>query len=220
MIPVRPAPEPGDFDARVRNKGLAAIAEMVGEGKAPNRPGPARKKIADAREAIPPDQFPPFWRDALPDMLDAYHRLCAYSALYIEHLMGNASVDHMIPKSKAWNQVYEWSNYRLACSRINSFKSDVDLALDPFEIGEGLFALEFTAFQVMVGPMASKDMIPRVEQTIRVLHLNDEECCKAREAYVVDYQQGEIFWSYLKRRAPFVAQELKRQQMLRPGDGD
>jgi hypothetical protein len=40
MIPVEPAPEPPDFDKKVRQPGLSAIAEMVGEPPTIQRRGP------------------------------------------------------------------------------------------------------------------------------------------------------------------------------------
>jgi hypothetical protein len=124
MIPVKPAPMPPDFDKKVRRHGLSAIAELVGEPPLIKRPGPRRKKIAERREDIPAESFPPFWREALDDMLLAYDRTCAYMAIYIEKVTGAPTVDHMIPRSVEWTQVYEWDNYRLACSLMNSRKKE------------------------------------------------------------------------------------------------
>jgi 5-methylcytosine-specific restriction endonuclease McrA len=151
MIPVVLAPEPLNFDQTVRQPGLDAIREMVGEVAIATRPGRKRNKIATSREDIPSDKFPPFWRGSLDDMLTAYRRLCAYSCMYIERVTGNASVDHMFPKSETWDQVYEWKNYRLACGLMNSRKNDARDVLDPFEIQDGWFALEFTGYQVVCG---------------------------------------------------------------------
>jgi hypothetical protein len=218
VIPVTPAEAPPDFDARVRQKGLDALAELVGEKPSRVRQGRKRKKIAETRAEIPADAFPPYWRDVLPDMLSSYRRLCAYLALYIEHATGSPSVDHVLPKSKAWDKVYEWSNYRLACALVNSRKNDVALALDPFEIGTGLFALEFVEFQVVVGPAAQDQVAARVNESIETLGLNLPECCKARREYVENYEAGHIDLSYLTRRAPFITQELRRQGLLLRGD--
>lgn len=214
MIPVSLAKEPVTFDVEIRQKGLDAIRELVGEKPLKMRAGPKRAKVADRREAIPAEKFPPFWRDALPDVLESYQRRCAYLTLYLEHATGNPSVDHVLPKSKAWNQVYEWSNYRLACVLMNSRKSDADDVLDPFEIKEGWFALEFTGFQVIPGPNAIGPVRQRVEDTITRLGLSDQECCSARAAYVTAYRNGDISLDYLQRRAPFIAQELQRQGVL------
>jgi 5-methylcytosine-specific restriction endonuclease McrA len=192
---------------------LDAIAELVGEAPSRNRPGPKRKKVADRREDIAPEQFPAFWRDVLPQMLESYNRLCAYLALHIEPATGNPSVDHVIPKSKAWDQVYEWSNYRLAAAVINAKKNDLDLLLDPFTIRHDLFALEFVEFQVTPGPGAG-DLADAVIETITTLGLNLQECRTARRAYFDNFLAGEISLSFLTRRAPFVASEMRRQGFL------
>jgi hypothetical protein len=218
MIRVTPAPAPADFDKRVKKPGLDAIAELVGEQPKVRRLGPKRKKVAKTRNEIDPKYFPPLWRDVLPDMLQAYNRLCAYLALYMEHATGSPSVDHVIPKSKAWDKVYEWSNYRLACALVNSKKNDVDLVLDPFQIQDGFFALEFFGFQVTVGPRAVGAIETKVVDTIEQLGLNMPDCCKARREYFDSYTGKHIDLDYLERRAPFIARELRRQGRLNHGD--
>jgi hypothetical protein len=90
----------------------------------------------------------------LDDMLVAYKRLCAYTCLYIEHVTGGATVDHMIPKSTHWDHVYEWSNYRLACGLMNGRKNDARDVLDPFEI-DGTGAMDATLI-----PLSAADGSP------------------------------------------------------------
>lgn len=218
MIPVPLAEEPPAFDARIRQRGLDAIAELVGEAPTVRRPGPRRTAVATRREEIPPESFPPFWREALDDMLDAYGRLCAYTALYIARGTGTPSVDHVVPKSKSWDRVYEWSNYRLACLRVNARKSDLDLLLDPCTITDGLFALELVAFQVKPAEGASGADVAAVEATVETLGLNARDFCRAREEWATAYREGEITLSFLERVAPFVAGEMRRQGQLLPGD--
>jgi hypothetical protein len=218
MIPVTPAPEPPDFDRKVRKKGLAALAEFVGEKPAGARRGPRRKTIAARRQDIPPDKFPPYWTEALDDLLERYHRLCAYLAMYLEPATGSPTVDHMIPKSRAWDHVYEWLNYRLCASVINARKGNRTDVLDPFEIGDGWFALELVAYQVTRGPKAPKARIAEIEHTIDALGLNAPDCCSLREKYVADYLGGHLSLDRLQLYAPFVAAELRRQGKLRQGD--
>jgi len=218
MIRVEEAPAPVDFNKRVREPGLDAIAELVGERPTRPRSGPKRKKVAETRDQIPANEFPPFWRQVLPDMLDSYRRLCAYLSLYIEPATGNPSVDHVIPKSKAWDKVYEWSNYRLASALINSKKNNLDVVLDPFGIEDGLFALEFVDFQVRSGSAAVGELEEKVEDTIEKLGLNLPECRRARREYVESYTERHITLKYLQRRAPFIAFELRRQGRLNSGD--
>ena len=218
MIPVTPAPPPADFDDRVKNPGIDAIAELIGAPTSTVRRGRKRKKVANRPADIPSDKFPPLWREVLPDMLDLYHRRCAYLALYIEHSTGSPSVDHVIPKSKDWDKVYEWSNYRLVCALVNARKGNLEGVLDPFTIVDGLFAMEFVEFQVKLGDAAVGGFEAQVEDTIEKLGLNLPDCCKARREYVENYEAELIKLVYLERRAPFIARELRRQGFLLPGD--
>jgi hypothetical protein len=218
VIRVTEAPPPQDFDARVRQPGLDAIAELVGESPSRIRGGPKRKKVANRREDIPAAAFPPLWTKVLDEMRTSYNGLCAYLSVYLEHA-GNRSVDHIVPKSKAWDRVYEWSNYRLANSLVNSRKRETELALDPFAIEDDWFALEFVGYQVKPGIGAVGPILIEVEKTIETLHLNENDFCRLRGEYIEDYLNDDpIPLAYLQRRAPFIARELRRQGKLRPED--
>lgn len=217
MIPVRPAEEPPNFDADVRRPGLRAIAERVGE-MPPRAAGRRYEQVAESREEIPSGAFPTYWREALGDLLERYDRICSYLSLYIPRGTGAPSVDHMVAKSMRWDQVYEWRNYRLACSPMNARKGAIASVLDPFEIEDGWFALELYEFQVMPGRGPSVDVMTAVEETIERLRLNDLECCRARSKFAEQYWQSHISLDYLTRHAPFVARELRRQGRLRAGD--
>ena len=174
MIRVTPAPEPDTFDGDVRQPGLRALDRLAEE-------------YSGLKEAIPASKFPPYWRRSLNDLLEGYHRICSYLCLYIPRGTGARSVDHMVPKSTAWNQAYEWGNYRLACSLMNSRKGDAASVLDPFDVENGWFVLELVAFQVLPADGLANPTAAAVEDTIERLRLNDEECCGAREEYAEDY---------------------------------
>jgi hypothetical protein len=216
MIPVQLQPEPASFDDGVRQKGLSAIDEMVGRQARRPHPGRVRTKIADREEDIPAKEFPPYWRDAIDDLLMSYHRRCAFLALYIPHATGFASVDHMLPKSKRWDQVYEWSNYRLCAGSLNAIKSDMTGIIDPFDCQPGWFALEFVGFQVVLGDQAPNGGGPEFDDTLKLL--NGKECRDARERYYTYYIQRHIPYHLLEDEAPFVAAELRRQSLLHPED--
>ena len=219
MIRVSLAEEPPEFDSNVRQPGLDAIRELVGQKPNARRTGPKRKKVARRPQDIPARLLPPFWRNALPWMCESYQRICAYLALYIEPVTGSATIDHFVPISQDRELTYEWSNYRLACSLINARKGTARV-LDPFDIQDDWFALELVTYQVVPGPGAPGASVMQVEETIEILRLNDIECCTAREEYVEAYfdEHAGIPLSYLERRAPFVARELRRQRRLRDGD--
>jgi hypothetical protein len=125
----------------------------------------------------------------------------------------------MIPKSQQWDKVYEWSNYRLACSLMNSRKNNVPHVLDPFEVETGWFELELVGFQLKPSPKVNATIRQGIADTIGQLHLNDNECRDLRERYATDYWSGEITLSHLTRRAPFIALELRRQGQLRVKSG-
>lgn len=211
MIRVECTPEPHDFDERIRQPGLRAVAELAGEANLPVRPGRPRQPVAQTRDAIPADKFPSYWTLAIDDMMTAYGRICAYMSFYIEPVTGAGSVDHMLPKSVEWRTVYEWSNYRLACSKMNSRKNAYQDVLDPFEVEDDWFQLELTGYQVVAAPGLSPEVTQRVASTIDRLRLNDHDCLMLREAYAADYLVGHISRDYLGRRAPFLARELERQ---------
>ena len=170
------------------------------------------------RDAIPASEFPPYWREVLPELLTGYGRICSYLCLYIPSGTGAPSVDHMVAKSTRWDQVYEWRNYRLACSLMNARKGVIASVLDPFEIEHGWFALELVDFHVVPGEGTPDDMVADVQGTIERLRLNDLICREARAEYAESYWDGQIRIDYLTRHAPFVARELRLQDRLREDD--
>jgi hypothetical protein len=153
-------------------------------------------------------------------MLVAYERRCAYLAMYIHHATGNPSVDHMVPKSYEWDQVYEWANYRLCAAIINSKKGALLTLVDPFSIGPDWFALNLNTFQVTQGVGAPQTQRARIEATLPVL--NHRLCVREREEYVNWYRVGPGAGGFhlqrLQHRAPFIAAELRRQGQLVRGD--
>jgi hypothetical protein len=219
MIRVAPAPIPAGFDAAVRDRGLRALAELVGEPPpTPRVKGRPFKKIAARREDIPPDELPTYWTHALDDLMEAYQRVCAYSCFRIHPITGARSVDHMAPKSRAWDRVYEWSNYRLACGLLNARKRDFTEVLDPFEVRDGWFELEPVGFQVLPGEGLPVVTTQQIESTIIRLGLNERRFRTARERDWSNYLEGHISFEVLLEESPFVARELLRQGRLRPGD--
>jgi hypothetical protein len=212
VIRVVPQPEPDDFDRLVRAPGQRALAN----GQSP---------------------LPAYWRRCLPDLLAGYGRICAYTCLYIERVTGAWTVDHYQPKALADvgveddgrseelvrrsadpALVYEWGNYRLACSLMNSRKGACRDVLDPFEVQKGWFGLDLVSF----APYPCADLGPAcrdaVAATIRRLGLDDEECCRARREYAEAYLDGSVSFEYLRRKCPFVAIEMERQGWRRTDD--
>jgi hypothetical protein len=191
MIHVEPQPEPPDFDACVRQKGREDLATPDGELR-------------------------PHWRQCALQLWKAYRGVCAYSCLYIPRGTGGVSVDHMLPKSKQRNLAYEWSNYRLACVRMNARKNDLEDVLDPFEVRDGWFALELSTLNVVPGAGLTEELRQRVQETIDRLKLNDHEFVEARDAYYASFMEKELSFRLLQKHCPFLANELVRQGLVQP----
>lgn len=125
MIPVQLADEPPDFHKEVRIPGLRSIYEKCGltvpdeyrrtAGRCCEQV--SRKQIGSdgagvfipvtRPEDIPAHEFEAsHWQKAIPWLMDRYRRICAYSCFRI-HASETASVDHLIPKSHAWDKIYE-----------------------------------------------------------------------------------------------------------------
>jgi hypothetical protein len=217
MIHVAAALEPKQFDEKVRMPGLRAIAEMVGE-KPKRKAGPRFKKKAARREDLSPSDFPAYWTECLSDLMKGYREVCAYSCFRIHPVTGAHTVDHMAPKSRNWNRVYEWDNYRLACARLNSRKNHFEDVLDPFEVENGWFHLELVGFTVFPNRKLSKALQKEIENTIERLGLNDFR--SSREHDAERYWSQDVSLSVLRIESPFVAHELKRQGRLNNKDED
>ncbi|HZF08940.1 MAG TPA: hypothetical protein VFE33_09145 [Thermoanaerobaculia bacterium] len=186
MIRVPLQPEPTDFDERVRQPGLQALATH-------------------------PKKLPRHWGRCAVQLWEAYKGICAYLCVIIPRGTGARSVDHLAPKSSHPDLAYEWSNYRLVCSLMNSRKRDFEDALDPFEIPDGWFALDLSFLKIFPNPDLDEETCDRVKATIDRLRLDDEECRAARAMYYDAYLGGRLTFDLLEEWSPFVARELRRQ---------
>lgn len=217
MIPIALAPEPADFDRRVRQPGLRAIAELCGKTPPAKRTAGRRFKPIATREAdIPADKLPPYWSESLGELMTRYHEICAYSCFRIHRVTGARSADHFAGKSRHWRRAYEWSNYRLCCSRLNARKNDVSSVMDPFKIEAGWFQLELVGFQVHPDRSRPKSLQAKIQRTISRLGLNDFR--RDREQDAERYWSKDVSLVVLKQESPFVAAELRRQGRLNPDD--
>jgi hypothetical protein len=190
VIRVHPQPEPDDFDVKVRQPGLGALLAGL--------------------------SIPPFWRECALQLWEAYKGICSYLCVFIPRGTATRSVDHFQPKSRRRDLIYEWSNYRLSCSLMNSRKREFEDVLDPFEVEDGWFILEFSFLQILPSPDLDDATRARVQATIDRLKLNDNECLQARATYFEPYRRGELALPRLVEWSPFVARELRRQG-LSPG---
>lgn len=196
MIHVDMKPEPANFDELVRTPGTDFLA---------SHPNPTRKEW----------EAHSYWRNILTEFRRLYGGICAYSCHWIAPDTGAKTVEHFVPKSVDPSLAYEWENYRLVCSLLNSRKRTKTDTLDPFEVEDGWFVISFPALLVKPGPGLDADLTAKIKQTIKRLKLNDEESClENRAKYVKDYCIGGLPFSHLRKEAPFLAKELERQGLV------
>lgn len=226
MLPVTPADPPDDFDERVRQPGLLAIHERI--GATPSRPRvaglPCQRAVgADGHPIERPEDlrradFPPYWTRCIDDLMSAYRRICSYCCFAIHPAMGAASVDHMVPISHDWQQVYEWSNYRLAAKDLNARKRDFSDVIDPFEVADDWFRMDFVRFELHAGDGVGPVATQRVRATIARLRLNTRKLRERRRLDYVRYREGRVDFETLREESPLVAREVVRAGLLRPED--
>lgn len=199
MIHVAAKPEPASFDTEVRQKGLAWL----------------RRKRIQLDQPLPPNTtIEPYWRQCLDEMHSSYNGCCAYLAVFFERVIGGGSVDHFIAKSQRADLAYEWSNYRLACSRMNSRKRDYDDVLDPFEVGNGWFRLELVSGRIYPSPDLPAALHEQVTASIKRLGLDDPGNRELRARHFQNYFEKGYPEDYLRSYSPFVWSEAKRQGLL------
>lgn len=200
MIPVRQRQEPDFFDEQVRTKGLA---HLKAKGYALDRPLPEGATITS------------YWRgDCLTALHEAYGGICAYLCVFVERCTGGMSVDHFIAKSALAGLAYEWNNYRLACSTMNSRKREFEDVLDPFELEKVWFRLELTTGHIFPDPDLDKSTFAQVDQTIKRLGLDDPLCREVRARWFEEYLSEPLPSDYLRKKSPFVWAEAHRQGLL------
>ncbi len=199
MIHVAAQPEPASFDTEVRQKGLAWLR---------------RKKIALDQPLPPKTTVEPYWRHCLDEMHSGYDGCCAYLAVFFERVTGGGSVDHFIAKFQRADLAYEWSNYRLACSRMNSRKLDYDDVFDPFKVETGWFYLEPITGRIFPNLQLSAEQRSTVQATIDRLGLDDAGNREMRARHYQEYREGFYTADFLQKRSPFVWSEANRHGLL------
>ncbi len=199
MVPETLKLEPPSFNGRVRIPGQNHLQT---KGINISVPLPSGTKITS------------YWTRSLDDLYEEYNGVCAYLAVHFERIMGGATVDHYLPKALRPDLAYEWSNYRLCSSIMNSRKNDYLDVIDPFSMQDNWFFLELTTGRIY--PNAALDDIKKnaASLTITRLRLDGGVSRKLRTNYWDDYINGDISRDYLRRKAPFVWFEADRQDLL------
>ena len=196
MIRIERVDEPLDFDAKVRQPGLAYLNGLAA-GEKPKWTGHS------------------YWCKAKKDMLDAYGGICAYACCEISP-RSSAEIDHFHPKSRYYKEAYEWENFRLCSSNINKKKKDAQSILDPFKVRNRTFGIELATGRMIRVKHYDAKYESLCDSTISVLGLDAEDYRKMRSDILDDYLRGDITISKLKKSNPFVYSEVKRLQVKPP----
>lgn len=212
MIRVIASREPDNFDEEVRQPGRLALAELCGlEPKRPRKAGKPFEPLPNAKrpDDIPTHRLPTYWTRALPQLMQAYHEVCAYSCSRIHGITGARTVDHFIPRKDDRKLAYEWSNFRLSCAKMNA-KKGTHRVIDPFDPIDGWFELELVFFQMKPGTGLDDGKRAEVLRTIKKLDLKNQSLLDTRAIHAEGYWQGHYSFEHLVRESPFVARELRR----------
>lgn len=172
------------------------------------------------RGAVPKDaqghtvELKAYWQGWCLDQLHRrYKGVCAYTSLHIPRVTGARSVDHYVAKSSAIEHAYRWSNYRLACSKMNGRKGTFDDLLDPFTLALETFHLVLLTGEIFPNPALPKDLREQAQKTIDRLGIDEGDCCLDRLEYYEAYRTKSIDEAFLKKRCPFVWYEVHRQKL-------
>lgn len=190
---VQPAKEPDDFFDLVQEPGEKFLRDT---------PKPTQKQW----------QTNNYWTRTSKELHEAYNGICAYYCQYIPKVTGSKTVEHFKPKSKYPEEAYKWSNYRLVCGMMNGRKGNHEDVIDPFDVGEDWFVINFNTY--MIEPRDDLSTIERrkVIKTIARLKLNDDECIEGRVIALMKFaEKGDI--AYLDFWSPLLAKELRRQNL-------
>ncbi|MCC6366018.1 MAG: hypothetical protein IT165_21080 [Bryobacterales bacterium] len=186
--------EPAVFDARCRKPGQAWLAQH-----------PEAKRPKD------------YWSPFKPNLADGFRNLCAYTAMY-EPI---GTVDHFKSLSLHPDLAYEWSNYRYASAWVNSCKSRAGNILDPLIVEEGWFEILLPSLQLVLTGKAPEEHRILAEETVRRLRLRDDErVIRQRREWYRMYQDGELSFDGLSKKAPLIAQAVSRARAIIPSSDD
>jgi uncharacterized protein (TIGR02646 family) len=199
VIPIKPQPEPVEFEKAVRKPGLTWLK---------------KHKLNPTQQPLDTSKLPPHWQRIQKDLWDAYRGICAYLCIYFEWTLGASSTDHFVAKSRNAAMAYEWSNYRLSCLGMNRNKNRFDDILDPFEIQPDTFLLNLASGEIKPNPSLSGEVTARAEDTAKRLRLNDPECKTMRTDHYTFFLNKDVSANWLERKSPFVWYEAKRQGLL------
>lgn len=198
MIRVNQYPQPANFDVDVKIPGERFLAAT---------PNPSKRQFEPHR----------YWNIIHDDLYSICNGICAYCASWTPRRgtpsdPNFTSIDHFIPKSIDPKLAYDWSNYRLCRARMNVNKGNSVEIIDPFFIKNGWFTIDFTSFLILPNSSLELMKISRIEKSIEVLGLNENDFVEQRLDVIYNYSQGNISFADIISSYPFIALEMQRQE--------
>lgn len=193
MIPVRPAPPPGDFAARVLTPGRRWLR-------------------ANPKKAGRP---PAYWLRVRAELARAFEHRCGYSAMY--EPVG--TVDHYLSIEGGHRSLaYAWSNLRYSAGWVNSSKATLDdKVLDPFLVRQGWFELLLPSLQLVMTNKVPVALRKKAQLTLDRLGLgHGEQVIRQRQAWYTKYQEGKAPLELLDDWAPLLAAAIRKQEGTEP----
>jgi hypothetical protein len=140
MIPVKPVPEPVEFETRARQPGKTWLAQ-----------NPDAQRPRD------------YWSSFRDLLAEGFAGRCGYTAM----LAPEGTIDHFRSWKSHPELAYEWSNYRYAGYWANCGKKKAREVLDPYEVGEGWFEVLLPSLQMVVTNKVPEQYRSLVEKCIR-----------------------------------------------------
>lgn len=186
MIHVAKAPEPSDFDKKVRQPGNKWLSEH------PESNG------SDAN---------PYWSKCKDDMIRLYGPFCVYTTL--RKWSRELSVDHFVPKTADKSLIYEWDNYRLCSLAVNLIKNNLqqDKILDPFTLPERAYVLKLPSCRIEVNKsVLIGENYNKADYTLNRLRINDTDLCEVRKQLLFSKDID-----FIRSQSHFMADEIERQ---------
>jgi hypothetical protein len=171
-----------------------------------------------AGEPAPKKQRPPsYWREIQPDLARAFHRRCAYTAMWINY---DGEVDHAVSVEEDRTKAYDWDNFRYCVGWFNSKKQDArsHQLLDPLLVEDDWFEVSVPDLQLRMTEKCPEHLRSQAEFMLEDLELrNGEKVMLNRETYWNLYEEeGEAALRFIEREAPLVARAIRKDLAQRP----
>ena len=157
-----------------------------------------------------------FWTEIHDEMYEAYQGICMYCASWTPRTPTRASfwqtsIDHFMPKGRYPSLAYDWSNFRLCRSDINTNKGEDELVPDPFGIRNKWFTIDFATWRIGPTDTAPIYIRNRIRSTFVRLGLNEDAYIEERLAAAAIYVHRPAERGQLELLYPFLTAELARQ---------